>query len=236
MRLIIFLLILLGSTKSVLAQTPIAPAPQKKFYFRGFFEREEVAQRQAEYVELVKTDSDSLKTIEIRHIALDQIVLEAFFQNKQPTGTWYYHLNSGAKILNYEFELKYGTAAPDSADKPFYLPDSIKLPNAMIDDDRQQYKAPQLATGQASFNEFLQENLVYPYPAMVQQTMGKVLVGMLIDEDGLVSNIHVEDSVNPILDKEAMRIMRKLRFRSGAQYKGKPIRLYYRLTISFYFS
>lgn len=210
-------------------------APLKKFYFRGFFERNEVPEQQAEFVELVKTGPDSMRSIEIRHIALDQIVLEAFMKNREPRGMWYYFLESGARLLNYDFELDYGTAAPDTSEREFYLPEGVKLKNAMADDSRQSYIAPELATGHASFNEFLSANLVYPYPAMVSQTKGRVLVGLQIDEEGRVSNIRVEEGVNPILDKEAMRILHKLRFRKGAKYQDKPVRLYYRLSISFDF-
>lgn len=221
---------------TVNAQESSTSSPDvKTTYFNGFFEREEARKDAAEYVEIVKTGADSLRTVEIRNILLDQIVLEAFFKDKQPTGIWYYHLATGAKVLNYNFELDYGIAAPDSTERERYLPAGLKIGNPMVSDQCLQYTAPRLATGHKSFNEFLQENLVYPYPAMVRQDKGKVQMGVLIDEEGRVSNIKVEGGVNPILDKEAMRIMRKLLFSNGATYKGKPVAIYYQLGITFYF-
>ncbi|KYP16364.1 TonB family protein [Flavihumibacter sp. CACIAM 22H1] len=205
-----------------------------KSYFTGFFERVPAQKKGAEFVELVKTTPDSMIHVEIRHVSLDQIVLDAFFDKKEPVGIWYYHLNSGGKILNYDFPLVYGSAAPDSIEKALFIPDSLAIINYLMSVPEKEYLAPEFATGDADLAGFMQNNLVFPYYSMVNQETGRVLVGLQIDEAGNISKIAVENGVNTLLDKEAMRIMKKIRFKSGARYKGQPVRLYYRLYISFY--
>lgn len=234
MRLLLYLFFLSFANNGFAQQDSLTSPRVTKLYFKGFFERIKTQPKSAEFVEVVNTLPDSSIHAEIRHISLDQIVLDAFFRKKEPVGIWYYHLNSGGKILNYDFPLDYGSAAPDSNEKALFVPEELKITNYLVSVPEKEYIAPEFGTGDADLSEFMQNNLVFPYFSMVSQVEGRVLIGLQIDEEGKVSDIKIENGVNILLDKEAMRIMKKLRFKSGATYKGKPIRVYYRLYISFY--
>ncbi|GAB2673191.1 hypothetical protein GCM10027036_28290 [Flavihumibacter cheonanensis] len=231
---VVFLSLLLVLTVGSFAQQPAAMPEVKKFYFKSFFDRVKSPQKGADFVETVTVGADSITHVEIRHITLDQIVLDAFLKKDEPVGMWYYHLANGGRLLNYDFNLVYGSAAPDSAEKAFFVPNLPEITNLLVDVPEKKYVAPVLATGDGDLSEFMQNNLVFPYYSMVNKQYGRVLIGLQIDEEGTVSRITVENGVNVYLDKEAMRIMKKIRFRSGAKLDGQPKRIYYRLYISFF--
>ncbi len=230
--ILVYLLFLSGTLFAQIAES--GAINKQRSYFKGFFDREKVPQKSADFVELVKWGPDSLKHVEIRHITLDQIVLDAFLQKGEPVGIWYYHLANGGRILNYDFTLSYGSAAPDSSLQSLFVPSSLNISNYLENLPDKKYTAPVFATGDASLAAFIQNNLVFPYYAMVDQQYGQVLVGFQIDEEGTVSDITVEKGVNVFLDKEAMRLIKRLRFKSGPLLDGKPVRVYFRLYISFF--
>jgi TonB family protein len=231
---VVFLSLLMVLSVLSFAQQPAAMPEVKKFYFKSFFDRIKSPQKGADFVETVTVGADSITHVEIRHITLDQIVLDAFLKKDEPVGMWYYHLANGGRLLNYDFDLVYGSAAPDSAEKTFFVPNLPEITNLLVDVPEKKYVAPVLATGDGDLSEFMQNNLVFPYYSMVNKQYGRVLIGLQIDEEGTVSRITVENGVNVYLDKEAMRILKKIRFRSGAKLDGQPKRIYYRLYISFF--
>jgi len=231
---VVFLSLLLVLTVGSFAQQPAEMPEVKKFYFKSFFDRVKSPQKGADFVETVTVGADSITHVEIRHITLDQIVLDAFLKKDEPVGMWYYHLANGGRLLNYDFDLVYGSAAPDSAERAFFVPNLPEITNLLVDVPEKKYVAPELATGDGDLSQFMQNNLVFPYYSMVNKQYGRVLIGLQIDEEGTVSRITVENGVNVYLDKEAMRIMKKIRFRSGAKLDGQPKRIYYRLYISFF--
>lgn len=231
---VVFLSLLMVLSVVVFAQQPAAMPEVKKFYFKSFFDRVKSPQKGADFVETVTLGADSITHVEIRHITLDQIVLDAFLKKDEPVGMWYYHLANGGRLLNYDFDLAYGSAAPDSTEKAFFVPNLPEISNLLVDVPEKKYVAPVLATGDGDLSEFMQNNLVFPYYSMVNKQYGRVLIGLQIDEEGTVSRITVENGVNVYLDKEAMRIMKKIRFKSGATLDGQPKRIFYRLYISFF--
>ena len=68
---------------------------------------------------------------------------------------------------------------------------------------------------------------------MEQGVQGKVVVQFVVERDGSVSSVKVVRSVDPALDKEAVRVVQTLpRFTPGRQ-NGQPVRYRYTLPITF---
>ena len=61
---------------------------------------------------------------------------------------------------------------------------------------------------------------------------GTVIVGFVIKEDGSVSDAKIKKGVSIGLDKEAKRIVKKLKFNPGIQ-DGKAVRVSYEVPIEF---
>ena len=92
---------------------------------------------------------------------------------------------------------------------------------------------PQFPGGAAAMMKFLQEKVVYPPEAAKNKIQGRVIVQILIDSLGYVSEIKVARSVHPLLDEEAIRVVKMLPRFSPARFDGKAVSLWYTLPVTF---
>ena len=80
---------------------------------------------------------------------------------------------------------------------------------------------------------FLQENLQYPRIAREQGLEGKVSVSFVVEPDGRLSNFAIARGVSPVLDDEALRVVKMMpKWKPGKQ-RGKNVRVQYILPITF---
>ncbi len=80
----------------------------------------------------------------------------------------------------------------------------------------------ELPGGFIAFIKWLTKTLQYPKQAQQAKIEGKVLVSFLINTDGSITELKIEKNVHPLLDNEAMRVMRTMpKWRPGMA-KGKP--------------
>lgn len=92
---------------------------------------------------------------------------------------------------------------------------------------------PEFPGGITALVQFLSKNLKYPTVCKEQKIQGKVLVKFTVKSDGSISNIRVTKSVDPYLDKEAVRVVKSMpRWIPGTQ-DGKPVNVEYTLPITF---
>ena len=76
--------------------------------------------------------------------------------------------------------------------------------------------------GDKAFYKFVDENLCYPDIGCIE---GKVIVCFVVEADGYLSNIKVVRGLHPLLDVEAMKVIRKMPNWSPACWWGdKPVR------------
>lgn len=72
--------------------------------------------------------------------------------------------------------------------------------------------------GYKDFGEYIQKNLRYPEEAVENEISGIVIVQFVIDVTGKIKNIEVAKKVNPLLDKEAVRVISSSpKWKSGKQ-------------------
>lgn len=80
---------------------------------------------------------------------------------------------------------------------------------------------------------FLASSVRYPVIAQENGVQGTVTVSFVIERDGSVSDVAILRSIDPSLDKEALRVVQTLpRWNPGKQ-RGKPVRVSYRVPIAF---
>lgn len=78
-----------------------------------------------------------------------------------------------------------------------------------------------------------EEQVKYPMIAQENNIQGKVFVQFVIEKDGSVSDVKVARSVDPSLDKEAIRVVKAMpKWKPGKQ-RGKPVRVSYTVPINF---
>ena len=81
---------------------------------------------------------------------------------------------------------------------------------------------PDFPGGMVEFMKWLRNNPKYPVMAKQQKIEGKVVVSFIVNKDGTTANAKIVTSVDPLLDREALRVVRMLpKWKPGTQ-KGKP--------------
>ena len=69
---------------------------------------------------------------------------------------------------------------------------------------------PSFPGGTQKLKEFIEENLRYPKELEESCVQGRVIVRFIVERNGKLSNVKVVKSVHPVLDKEALRIVKLL--------------------------
>nr|HPN22420.1 M56 family metallopeptidase [Tenuifilaceae bacterium] len=81
--------------------------------------------------------------------------------------------------------------------------------------------------------EYIAKNVKYPEVAAKNGIQGKVYVSFIIEEDGAVSNVKTERAVDPILDKEAIRVVESMPKWTPGYQRGLAVRVKIILPVGF---
>lgn len=93
---------------------------------------------------------------------------------------------------------------------------------------------PEFPGGDMEMRKFIALNIKYPEEAKAKKIQGKVFVQFIVDKNGDVVNPKVARGVDPILDKEAIRVVQSLpKWKPGSQ-GGKAVNVSYTVPITFY--
>lgn len=87
--------------------------------------------------------------------------------------------------------------------------------------------------GIEGINQYIKETIQYPNEAKSQKVEGKVIVEYVVESDGTIGEIKVIQSVHPLLDEEAKRIIKTMGRWKPAMQKGKPIKVAYQQVFNF---
>jgi len=92
---------------------------------------------------------------------------------------------------------------------------------------------PEFPGGADALDDFIKTHLVYPPEAKAKGIQGKVYVQFVVEKDGSITNVEVRRGANPLLDNEAVRVVKMLpNFKPGTM-RGKKVRVRYTLPIVF---
>ena len=94
-------------------------------------------------------------------------------------------------------------------------------------------KMPEFPGGNAALMQYLSKNIKYPTIAQENGTQGRVIVQFVVNRDGSVVDPVVARSVDPYLDKEALRVISTMPKWNPGQQRGKPVRVRYTVPVSF---
>ena len=81
--------------------------------------------------------------------------------------------------------------------------------------------------------EFIANNIQYPIVAEENGVQGRVLVSFVIKKDGSLSNVRVVKSVDPALDKEAVRLIKSMPKWSPGKEKGQFVNVKFTVPVTF---
>jgi periplasmic protein TonB len=92
---------------------------------------------------------------------------------------------------------------------------------------------PEFPGGEDALRKYVAENTKYPAVARENNIQGKVYVRFVVTYDGSVEQVSIVRKVDPLLEEEAMRVVRALpKFKPGKQ-RGRPVNVWYTLPIVF---
>lgn len=92
---------------------------------------------------------------------------------------------------------------------------------------------PEFPGGNQALFQFIAKNIIYPVSAKEEGIQGKVYVQFIIDNDGNVTKPQILRGVNPLLDREALRVISTMpKWKPGYQ-SGKPVLVKYIIPIIF---
>ena len=85
--------------------------------------------------------------------------------------------------------------------------------------------------GQAALLKYINDNVRYPEEAKKDNLEGRVVVNFTIEKDGSVTNVKVTKSAHPILDKEAVRVVKSMPKWIPGKRNGESYKVSYNIPI-----
>lgn len=92
---------------------------------------------------------------------------------------------------------------------------------------------PSFPGGDAALMRYLSKNIKYPPLAEENGIQGRVICSFVVERDGSVSDIRIKRSVDPSLDKEAMRVVSAMPKWIPGRQNGQMVRVKYTLPVTF---
>lgn len=92
---------------------------------------------------------------------------------------------------------------------------------------------PSFPGGISGLKTYLNQNTRYPAVAQENCVQGRVVVSFVVEKDGHISDVTVLRSVDPSLDKEAVRVIRNMPRWTPGKQGGEPVKVRYNVPVSF---
>lgn len=87
--------------------------------------------------------------------------------------------------------------------------------------------------GQAGLSKWLSKNLNYPELAQQNGIQGRVVVKFCVEKDGSITNATIARGVDKDLDKEALRVVKRMPKWKAGKNNGVAVRSYFNLPVNF---
>ena len=92
---------------------------------------------------------------------------------------------------------------------------------------------PMYPGGDGALMGYLRDNIHYPTVAAENGVQGRVVVGFVVERDGSITDVNVLRSVDPSLDREAMRVVKAMPKWTPGKQNGSAVRVKYQVPVTF---
>ena len=92
---------------------------------------------------------------------------------------------------------------------------------------------PSFKGGDAALMEWLNKNIKYPVVAEENGIQGRVVATFVVERDGSITDVKIVKSVDPSLDKEAVRVLKAMPKWIPGRQNGQPVRVKYTVPVTF---
>jgi TonB family protein len=190
-----------------------AQGTQIKFFSNRSLSKE-VSPQKAKFTKTVYYEKDSLVTTEVKDLSTGLVILRETFKGEEPYGIWIVKYGDKVIELDYNFELVYGELT---------CKDSIPGINNLLQDDSElNFQAPVFFNGEIPLYQFISRNVNYPALARESGIQGKVYLSFVLSAESEIQNLRISKGTHILLDKEAMRVLRLIKFTKPARFNGIP--------------
>ena len=119
--------------------------------------------------------------------------------------------------------------------------DIIEIDSTKTDTTEEEYieyfyveEVPEFPGGMSELMKFIQKNMRYPKIAIKKAIEGRVICQFTVTKDGSIEDIIVVRGLHKSLDKEAVRVIKKMpKWKPGKNYKRENIDSKYVIPFSF---
>ena len=92
---------------------------------------------------------------------------------------------------------------------------------------------PSFPGGQSALLQYLSSNIKYPVVAEENGVQGRVVCTFVVERDGSITDVRVIKSVDPSLDKEAVRVVKSMPKWIPGKQNGSAVRVKYTVPVTF---
>jgi TonB family protein len=190
-------------------------------FYADRFLHKKVTEKKAKFIHHKTTNKESgIYSEETIRISDNEIIRRESYKGQEPVGQWIEMLGKDLVQLDYDFELMYGKIDICEDKQQTFIPKTNDVfIDPLTDIPELKYKAPE---EEISIKEAMVK-MHYPYKAVDEGIMGTVFVHFRVASDGTISYVVVSKGIHPLIDKEAMRIMKQVKFKSPPLVDGKPV-------------
>lgn len=92
---------------------------------------------------------------------------------------------------------------------------------------------PSFPGGEQKLSEFIANSIQYPQEAQKTGIQGRVFVSFIVEPDGSVSNVKVQQGIGGGCDQEAIRVIKSMPKWTPGKQRGKAVRVSYMMPVFF---
>ena len=92
---------------------------------------------------------------------------------------------------------------------------------------------PSFPGGPSALMQYLSSNIKYPVVAEENGVQGRVVCTFVVERDGSITDVRVVKSVDPSLDKEAVRVVKSMPKWIPGKQNGSAVRVKYTVPVTF---
>ena len=134
-------------------------------------------------------------------------------------------------IGSFTVEVNDETAEVKHVEEKIAEPEPVKEEETKVLDVVEQM--PSFPGGPSALMQYLSSNIKYPVVAEENGVQGRVVCTFVVERDGSITDVKVAKSVDPSLDKEAMRVVKSMPHWIPGKQNGAAVRVKYTVPVTF---
>jgi protein TonB len=92
---------------------------------------------------------------------------------------------------------------------------------------------PQFPGGETALMKFITDNIRYPKAAKDKGIQGRVMIRFVVTANGNIDRVEVLKGVDPLLDQEAIRVIKMMPQWTPGRQGGKVVNVWYTIPVTF---